>query len=62
MAKIRFWKWQRTDELGLPSVTRFPLSDLNREMAGHLEEKAWPLHTGNPRKSPTELTRGDRPK
>jgi len=45
MAKIRFWRWQLTDELGLPSVTRFPISDLDREMAGHLEQNARPLET-----------------
>lgn len=47
MAKIRFWKWQLTDELGLPSVTRFPISDLDldRKMAGHLEQNARPPET-----------------
>jgi hypothetical protein len=62
MAKIRFWKWQHTDELGLPSVTRFPISDLDREMANHREQNAWPLETSNPKKSPTEFTLGVRPK
>ena len=62
MAKIRFWQWQYTDELGLPSVTRFPVPDVDREMSGQLEQNAWPLETKNPKKSPTELTLGVRPK
>ena len=62
MAKIRFWRWQLTDELGLPSVTRFPISDLNREMAGHLEQDAWALEAGDFKKSPTKPTLGVRPK
>ena len=62
MAKIRFWKWQHTDELGLPSVTRFPISDLNRETAGHPEQDAWPLQAGNTKNSPAEPAPGVRPK
>jgi hypothetical protein len=62
MAKIRFWKWQHTDELGLPCVTRFRISDVARETAGHLEQDAWSLETMNPKKSATELTLGVRPK
>jgi hypothetical protein len=26
MAEIRFWKWQQTDEFGMPCVTRFRVS------------------------------------
>ena len=58
MAKIRFWKWQQTDELGLPSVTRYPIPDVDREMAGHLEQNAWPPETKNPKKPPTETHAG----
>jgi len=47
MAKIRFWKWQHTDELGLPSVTRYPMPYADREMAGHLQKNALPVDTRN---------------
>jgi hypothetical protein len=58
MEKIRFWKWQHTDELGLPSLTRFRISDGDRETAGD----AWSqLETTIPKKSPTG-TRDVQPK
>jgi hypothetical protein len=62
MGKIRFWKWQHTDDLGLPAVTRFRISDMDRETTAPLEQNEWPLEMRNPKKSPTELTPGVRPK
>ena len=62
MSKIRFWKWQDTDELGLPSVKRFPISDVDRELAGHLEHNAWPLETRNPKYPSTDPALGVQPK
>jgi hypothetical protein len=62
MAKIRFWKWKHTDELGLPSVTRYRISDVDPETAGQLEQDAWSLDTRNPKESPTEAMLGVRPK
>jgi hypothetical protein len=43
MAKIRFWKWQHTDELGLPGFTRFPISKSKDRKPDDREERAWPL-------------------
>jgi hypothetical protein len=43
MAKLRFWRWQQTDELGMPCPTRFPLSDAERNGAEDLQHERWPL-------------------
>ena len=56
MAKIRFWKWQHTDELGLPRFTRFPISDRNRREADEPAQGAWPLDARTPA-LPNELMR-----
>jgi hypothetical protein len=37
VAKIRFWKWQHTDELGLPCPTRFRMPDVERKEPEHLD-------------------------
>ena len=55
MAKIRFWKWQHTDEFGLPGLTRFPISDAKREKPHGPEQGAWPLERAP--QVPNELMR-----
>jgi hypothetical protein len=54
MAKIRFWKWQQTDEFGMPCATRIPISGVDRERAEHLEQNEWSLDTRNLGQAPTE--------
>jgi hypothetical protein len=62
MAKIRFWKWQHTDEFGMPCATRIPISGVDRERSEHLEQNAWSLETRNLSQSPTELKQDALPK
>lgn len=60
MAKIRFWKWQNTDELGMPGPTRFRITDVERKEAEHLDP--WSLETWNPEQSRTDIERVTPPK
>jgi hypothetical protein len=61
MTKIRFWKWQHTDELGLPSVTRYPMPYVDREMAGHLQKNVLPVETRNPKEVADRTDAGHAP-
>jgi len=50
VAKIRFWRWQQTDELGLPCPTRIRMPDVERKEAEHLDAhpgsvETWRLDT-----------------
>jgi len=49
VAKIRFWRWQQTDELGLPCPTRIRMPDVERKEAEHLDRhpgsETWRLET-----------------
>jgi hypothetical protein len=62
MAKIRFWRWQHTDEFGMPCPTRFRITDVERKGAERLERRPPLLETWNLRQSPTDIARGTPPK
>lgn len=62
MAKIRFWKWQHTDEFGMPGPARFRISEVERERARPGEQHPWSLETWNVKPSPTHIARSAAPK
>jgi hypothetical protein len=62
MAKIRFWRWQHTDELGMPCPTRFRFADAERKEPGHLDHHPWSLETWNPEQARSDIARGTPPK
>jgi hypothetical protein len=62
MVKIRFWRWQHTDEFGMPCPTRFPLTDVERKAAEHLDRHPGSLETWNLEQSRTDTARGAPPK
>ena len=62
MAKIRFWKWQHTDELGMPRPTRFPLTDVEREDAEPPELHPRSLETWNLERARSNIAPSARPK
>lgn len=62
MAKIRFWKWQQTDQFGMPCPTRFRLTDVERKEADHVDHPSWPLRTPELEQSRTDIARGTSPK
>jgi hypothetical protein len=42
MPKVRFWKWQHTDQLGMPCLTRYRLvSGAESETPKDPESGAW---------------------
>jgi len=62
MAKIRFWKWQHTDEFGMPRPTRFRMTDGERKEAEPLDPRSWPVETWKPERSPSDIARATPPK
>lgn len=64
MAKIRFWRWQHTDQFGMPGPSRFRISDVEREGEGvkPLEQHPWSLETWNLKRSSTDIARSAAPK
>jgi hypothetical protein len=53
VAKIRFWRWQQTDEFGLPCPTRFRVPDVERKEAEPLDSQprsgeTWHLEHSRP--------------
>ena len=62
MAKIRFWKWQQTDEFGMPCPTRFRLTEVERKEPEHLDHPSWPLQRRNLEQSQTDIARATPPK
>jgi len=61
MSKIGFWRWQPTDELGMPCPTRFPMADAERKQAGHSDQSPWSLAPWNAGQPRTDIARGTRP-
>lgn len=62
MAKIRFWRWQPTDELGLPCPTRLRMPDVERKETEQLDGHPRSLETWHLEHSRTDIARGTRPK
>lgn len=62
MPKIRFWKWQPTDELGMPCPTRFPMTDVERNEAGRVDRDASSFETWNLERPRTDSARAAPPK
>ena len=62
MAKIRFWRWQQTDELGMPCPTRFRLTEVRRKEPEHLDHHSWSLQRPNLEQSQTDTARATPPK
>ena len=62
MAKIRFWKWQATDELGLPCPTRFRMPKVARKEPEPLELHPRSLEKWNLDHSRTNIAQGTQPK
>ena len=62
MAKIRFWRWQQTDEFGMPCPTRFRITEVERKEPEHLAPHSWPLQKRNLEQSQTETARATTPK
>ena len=62
MSKIRFWRWQHTDELGMPCPTRLRLSDVEGKAREDSDDHPWALQTRNPEPSRTDLGRATAPK
>ena len=62
MAKIRFWRWQQTDEFGLPCPTRFRITEVKPKESEHLDHHSWPLQKRNLEQSPTDIARATPPK
>ena len=62
MPKIRFWRWQHTDELGLPCPTRFRMTDVQRKQAEHVDGDAPSLETWNLERPRTDSARAAPPK
>ena len=62
MAKIRFWRWQQTDELGMPCPTRFRFADPGRRDDEQVEHRSWPRQTLNPEQSRIDSARAAPPK
>ena len=60
MAKIRFWRWQHTDEFGMPCPTRFPIANVERKGVEHLDDYPSPK-TWNPEQSRTDTARATPP-
>ena len=61
MAKIRFWRWEHTDELGMPCPTRFRIADVERKRAEHFDHQPWSPEMWNPEQSPTDTARATPP-
>jgi subtilisin-like proprotein convertase family protein len=57
MAKIRFWKWQYTDDFGTQRVTRHLVSGADaRQRLGEPANGEWPLEIRDRKQtSPNEL-------
>ena len=54
MAKITFWKWQHTDQFGLPCVTRSRLvSSTEGDRLKDPESEPWTLENRDPKRMPT---------
>ena len=62
MAKIRFWRWQQTDEFGMPCPTRFRITDVEHKEAKHLDDQSWSLERWNPEQARTDIARATPPK
>lgn len=62
MAKIRFWKWQQTDQFGMPCPTRFRLTEVERKAPDHLDDHSWSLPRRNLEQSHTDISRAAPPK
>jgi len=62
VAKIRFWRWQQTDEFGLPCPTRFRMPDVERKEAETLDSQPRSGETWHLEHSRTDIARGTPPK
>lgn len=63
MANITFWKWQHTDQFGLPCVTRYRLvSSAEREKLKDREGELWSLESRDPKQMSTSDYLRDAPK
>ena len=62
MAKIRFWRWQQTDELGLPCPTRIRMPDVKRKELEPLESHPLSGETWHLGDSRSDIVRGTPPK
>jgi hypothetical protein len=62
MAKIRFWRWQHTDEFGMPCPTRFRITDVKGKEPEHLDHRSRSLETWNPEQARTDIARATPPK
>jgi hypothetical protein len=58
MAKIRFWKWQDTDQYGLPCMTRFPVTHGARERPEDPGQNHWWPEPQDPNRLPTSSVPG----
>lgn len=54
MSKIRFWRWQHTDELGMPCPTRLRLTGAEGKAPEDLDDHAWALQIRDPERSRTD--------
>ena len=61
MAKIRFWRWQQTDEFGMPCPTRFRLTEVEPKDSERPDD-SWPLQRRNLEQSQTDIARATPPK
>ena len=61
MAKIRFWRWQHTDELGIPRPARFRSTDLERKEPERLDHRSGSLQRWNLDPSRTDIPRATPP-
>jgi hypothetical protein len=62
MAKIRFWRWQHTDEFGMPCPTRFRFTDVEHKEVEQVDHQSWSPETWNPEQSRTNIARASPPK
>jgi hypothetical protein len=62
VAKIRFWRWQQTDEFGMPCPTRFRFADLERKEPEQLDDPSGSLKTWNPKQAQSDIARATPPK
>ena len=62
MAKVRFWRWQHTDEFGMPCPTRFRIADAERKGDEPLEQHPGSLETWKIKRSPNDVAQGTSPK
>jgi len=62
MAKIRFWRWQQTDEFGMPCPTRFRITDVERKEPEHFDHHPESLETWNLEQARADIARATPPK